>query len=155
MTAFFKKNGAWILLAVIMLALLVALPYIEVNLRTGVIFSIYLENHASIGIDGIRLNWTVGNQEGVTDALNRTDLVKSLLKPGKQMRIDFTDQMLNRKHRFPEQFHADVAVLDALNFTVHEIVVEGTMDLEVDEEGEYVFYLEGSPGNYSIHRAEG
>ena len=150
MTAFFKRNGAWLLLAVILLALLIALPYIELDLKTGVVFTIYLENRASIGIDGLRLKWTMGDQEDVLDAFNHIDLVKSPLKPGNRMSIEFTRKMLRGRHRFPERFHADVAVLDLLNDTPHEIVVYGTVDLDAAEEGEYVLYLEGSPGNYSI-----
>ena len=154
MTAFFKRNGAWLLLAVVMLALLIALPYIELDLKTGVVFTICLDNRASIGIDGLRLNWTLGDQEDVLDAFNHIDLVKSPLKPGDRMNIEFTVKMLNGKHVLPEHFHADVAVLDLLNGTPHEIVVEGTMDLDAAEEGEYVFLLEGSPGNYTIRRDE-
>ena len=154
MEAFFKRNGAWLLLAVVMLALLISLPYIELDLKTGVVFTIHLENRASIGIDGLRLKWTLGSQEDVTDAFNHIDLVKSPLKPGSRMSIEFTRKMLNGRHRLPERFHADVAVLDLLNDVPHEIVVDGTMDLNAADEGEYVFYLEGSPGAYTIRMGD-
>ena len=150
MTAFFKRNGAWLLLAVVLLALLILLPYIELKVKTGVVFTIYLENQAEIGIDGVRLNWTLGGEKGVKDALNHIDLVRSKLMPGNRMSIEFTREDLDGRSRFPAHFHADIAVLDELNLTVHEIVVRGQIDLDVDEKGEYVVYLEGSPGAYSI-----
>ena len=153
MIAFLKKNGAWLLLAVIMLTLLLCLPLIEKDPKIGIAFEFIVENHTKDFVDGISINWTVGEKEGKLDYVNFEDLVRFPVKVGGEMVVQFTDEMLDGQS-LPAAMHGEFAVLATLNSREHEIGVEGVVDLDVDSHGEYVLVLEGAPGSYTIRLAD-
>lgn len=154
MSAFLRKNGGWLILAVCMVALLVLLPFIEnAEVNVDLAFRIVLENRTETEVDGIRLKWTMDNQSGVLDVLNTEDLVRVPLRPGERMNIDYSLKSIDGV-QFPSRFRSEFAVLDELYTKLLEVVVTGTVDFEVDKGGEYLIVLEGSHGSYKLHQEE-
>jgi len=152
MSAFLKKNGGWLLLAVCMLTLLITLPYIEgKEVNVDLSFRVILENRSNSSVDGFRMRWTLEDLEGELDSVHYKDLVQDPLQPGESMYVDFSRKM-TKDVKLPAAFHSEFAVLDELTGKMLEIVVEGTADFEAEEEGVYLFVLEGTHGSYTIHQ---
>ena len=147
MMAFLKRNGGWLLVALVMLTLLIVLPTMDnLEVKFDVRFSVMIENHATNELDGVRMKWNIDGHEGVTDQLNHEDLVLFPLQIGQTLCIDFTKDIL-KDVDLPGRMHTGFAVIDLISTKQNEIVVEGTADLDVEEGGEYYFVLEGHHGS--------